>query len=91
MRHPVLHPRHKLEYFRKNNWDDTSIDAACDIVQDEYDRSYWLLDVEGDENMAQVNGNITVGCSFSNMFFITMLDTGSNNSRTKEHVRCPHG
>ncbi|KAI0040527.1 hypothetical protein FA95DRAFT_1502731 [Auriscalpium vulgare] len=36
----VLHPRHKLEYFKAANWDATWIQAAEAIVQEEYERSY---------------------------------------------------
>ncbi|KAI9432915.1 hypothetical protein H4582DRAFT_1798757, partial [Lactarius indigo] len=36
----VLHPHHKLEYFRKHKWEDTWIQAACNIVQEEFRQSY---------------------------------------------------
>jgi len=36
----VLHPRHKLEYFKKAKWDDDWIDTAKQIVRDEFERSY---------------------------------------------------
>ena len=62
-RHLVLHPRHKLEYFRRNDWDDTSIDAARNVVQDEYDRSYWLMDVE-DKGTTEVDRNTAVSWLF---------------------------
>ena len=48
VKHIVLHPCHKLEYFKRNKWDESSIAAACDIVQDKFDWSYWLQDFEGD-------------------------------------------
>jgi hypothetical protein len=51
-----------------------SIDAAHDIIQDEYDRSYWLLDVEGDKGTTQVDRNMVVSCAiyvlFSNSSFL---------------------
>ena len=84
--HTVLHPCHKLEYFKRNDWDDMSIDAAHNIVQDEFDRSYWLLDVEGDKDTTQGNRTIIVSCSFSNMFLLTMLNTGFDISQPKKHV-----
>ena len=56
----VLHPCHKLEYFERNKWDAESIKAAHDLVQDEFDRSYWLLDIEGDDRMTHADGNISV-------------------------------
>ncbi|EIW63731.1 uncharacterized protein TRAVEDRAFT_83257, partial [Trametes versicolor FP-101664 SS1] len=36
----ILHPGHKLEYFRDNKWSDEWIDAAKDITRDEYERTY---------------------------------------------------
>ncbi|KII83106.1 hypothetical protein PLICRDRAFT_119819 [Plicaturopsis crispa FD-325 SS-3] len=36
----VLHPRHKLEYFKNAGWDESWIATAKDIVVDEYKRSY---------------------------------------------------
>ena len=61
----VLHPRHKLEYFKRNDWDETSIQAAHDIVQDKFDRSYWLLDIEEDNVATQTNRDAVVSCSSS--------------------------
>jgi hypothetical protein len=76
--HPVLHPRYKLEYFKQNNGDDESIDTTHELVQDTFDRSYWLLDVEGDNNhnTTHANRDITVCCSFSSMLFLLTLNTG---------------
>ena len=51
----VLHPCHKLEYFRRNNWTDESIEAALEIVQNKFDRAYWLLDIEEDNSTAQAD------------------------------------
>jgi hypothetical protein len=89
--HPVLHPRHKLEYFKRNKWDEASINAACDLLQDEFDRLYWLLDVDGDTNISQVNGDTTatVSCSFNDLWYIhlnTMLNTVINLFQTQKHV-----
>ena len=36
----VLHPRHKLEYFKTARWEKEWITAAVDIVRDEFQRSY---------------------------------------------------
>ena len=59
----VLHPCHKLEYFKQNNWNDVSIEAARKIIQDEFDRSYWLLDIEGDNSTTHADRKSTV-CLF---------------------------
>jgi hypothetical protein len=36
----VLHPRHKLDYFKKAGWKAEWITAARQIVRDEFERSY---------------------------------------------------
>ncbi|KAI9430134.1 hypothetical protein BJY52DRAFT_1096858, partial [Lactarius psammicola] len=36
----VLHPRHKLDYFKKHKWEGAWIQAAHKIVQDEFRWSY---------------------------------------------------
>ncbi|KAF8157780.1 hypothetical protein BJ912DRAFT_866724 [Pholiota molesta] len=38
----VLHPRHKLSYFKRAKWDEEWITAAEDIVRAEFERSYKL-------------------------------------------------
>ncbi|TDL13592.1 hypothetical protein BD410DRAFT_735159 [Rickenella mellea] len=36
----VLHPRHKLNYFKNARWEESWINTARDIVRDEFERSY---------------------------------------------------
>ena len=36
----VLHPKHKLKYFEKQNWDEDWIKTAEDIVREEFRRNY---------------------------------------------------
>jgi hypothetical protein len=36
----------ELEYFKKHGWEASWIDTACQIVRDEFDRSYASLDIE---------------------------------------------
>lgn len=36
----VFHPRHKLEYFKKASWPESWIQAASDLVCDEFDTLY---------------------------------------------------
>lgn len=54
---PVLHPRHKLDYFKKANWQQDWINVATAIVRDEYEHTYKVAqgDVEAEGN-DQVNG-----------------------------------
>jgi hypothetical protein len=36
----VLHPRHKLSYFKKAKWENDWIEAARQLVRAEFNRSY---------------------------------------------------
>ena len=36
----VLHPHHKLSYFKKAGWEQGWIDTAKDLVRDEFNKSY---------------------------------------------------
>src|ERR1700730_4210053 len=79
--HLVLHPRHKLEYFRKNHWDDSLIEVAHDIVQDEFDRMYWLLDIENNGTTpAHASGNGPVSCNFVNFLVAPLLIPNLNDT-----------
>jgi hypothetical protein len=50
----VLHPRHKLSYFKAANWEDEWIDAAERIVRAEFEHSYANrgLDTDDEESAA---------------------------------------
>jgi hypothetical protein len=52
----VLHPRHKLEYFRKADWTEDWIEAAKKIIRDEYEHTYKVAegDVEVSEDIEKV-------------------------------------
>lgn len=36
----VLHPKHKLKYFEKQNWDEDWVKTAEEIVQEEFKRNF---------------------------------------------------
>lgn len=36
----MLHPRHKLEYFKNAGWEPEWIDTAKSIVREEFEQSY---------------------------------------------------
>jgi hypothetical protein len=38
--HIVLHPRHKLQYFKATGWEQEWIDTAEEIVRDEFEKNY---------------------------------------------------
>lgn len=45
-RFAVLHPRHKLQYFKTSGWEDEWVETARNIVRDEFDRSYAFMDFD---------------------------------------------
>jgi hypothetical protein len=63
MKHLVLHPRHKLKYFKAQKWDEEWIQTARDIVRDEFERSYKSENISGDDNAIEVEVENMV-CSF---------------------------
>lgn len=53
----VLHPRHKLEYFKTAAWEQDWMETAEALVRDEFERSYSALpvaDEEGDKGDSDV-------------------------------------
>ncbi|TFK60382.1 hypothetical protein BDN72DRAFT_779492 [Pluteus cervinus] len=48
----VLHPRHKLEYFRSAGWEDSWVDEAECLFRAEYDENYAPVDLDGNEQVA---------------------------------------
>lgn len=60
----VLHPRHKLEYFTKHKWEGAWIQAARDIVQDEFTRSYESVKGADDNgNVDRDSNNVSIDSS----------------------------
>jgi hypothetical protein len=53
MRRTVLHPRHKLQYFREANWEEGWIATAREIIHDEFKRAYATLPVNNEEPVRQ--------------------------------------
>jgi hypothetical protein len=53
----VLHPRHKLEYFKAQKWEDEWIHAARNIVREEFDRSYASVATSGSGNTGPACGD----------------------------------
>ena len=51
MQMKVLHPHHKLAYFRSARWDFEWIETAHKIVELEYEQNYKNLDVIEDSNV----------------------------------------
>jgi hypothetical protein len=53
-KHSVLHPSHKLSYFKTASWDDEWITAAEEIVREEFERAYEAIDSDEHEDEQEV-------------------------------------
>ena len=62
----VLHPRHKLHYFKNARWPQEWIDTARDIVEAEFKRGYSSQDVGEDEMSDQEV------CSLILLFYVVL-------------------
>jgi hypothetical protein len=61
----VLHPRHKLAYFKNAGWEQAWINTALEIVRAEFDQSYALDDNhDRDEIVEQPAGRAKKVCVF---------------------------
>ena len=54
--HPVLvlHPCHKLKYFRTAGWEEEWIETTHSIVREEFNRTYAFMDVAGEDQANKV-------------------------------------
>ena len=44
----VLHPHHKLHYFKTAGWEEDWIETARDIVREEFDRTYAFMEYDNE-------------------------------------------
>lgn len=42
----MLHPRHKLAYFKTARWEEEWIETAASLVREEFERSYLEVDID---------------------------------------------
>ncbi|KAF8232741.1 hypothetical protein L208DRAFT_1423064 [Tricholoma matsutake] len=63
----VLHPRHKLKYFEKANWEQDWIDTAWELVHEEFERSY--KQDSGSENEESPSPSPKEVCGLSLLFY----------------------
>ena len=78
----VLHPRHKLDYFKKAGWEEEWIITAKKIVHDEFERSYMAPVIEDDKPSA--SDQLLVRCflfSFPFYFNFTVIQTSTSSSK----------
>jgi hypothetical protein len=65
---PVLHPQHKLAYFKTQGWEESWVNTAYNIVHEEYDHLYALPHLnnssDGDDNYIAVC-SVDLVCDFS--------------------------
>jgi len=73
----VLHPRHKLEYFKRAGWDDEWIATTREIVQTEYDRSYAFMEVDEPDDLQP-----EPVCASQAVAFVLVTDRGISSQKT---------
>jgi hypothetical protein len=84
----VLHPRHKLEYFKRHKWEDAWIQAARAIVQEEFSRSYELVEGADDEDDEGHDANKTVSVIYAlPLFFGLTVPLADFFFEYQEHLR----
>jgi hypothetical protein len=58
----VLHPQHKLSYFKAAHWDDSWIKTVEQLIREEFERSYSSAYVDSDlgceEDAMESNGDM---------------------------------
>jgi hypothetical protein len=86
----VLHPHHKLDYFKSAKWDDEWIETAKQIVRDEFERTYKDF---GDANSTSFNAKVDRGskkvCSIGISVIHVNNLTDNPLYQDKEHFRQP--
>jgi hypothetical protein len=61
----VLHPHHKLNYFKNVKWEDDWIETARQLVRDEFDLSYNLPSTSQESGLSTTQVCITHLCALS--------------------------
>lgn len=56
----VLHPHHKLEYFKTAGWPNDWIETAEGLVHDEFEHSYSLLHASDEENGLMADADVVM-------------------------------
>jgi len=83
-RHLVLHPQHKLKYFKNAGWPVDWIHSAWEIVHAEIDQTYMAQDIDSDVEM--VEGDKVCLVLLMIIHFPTYNFIGCLNNK---HLWCP--
>ena len=83
----VLHPRHKLQYFKNAGWLKGWIDTARGIVETQYKHAYASRDVEEDDMSDQiVRSFFTIFSLLHYCSFLFHQETVPTSSNTFDHL-----
>ncbi|KIK32215.1 hypothetical protein CY34DRAFT_102007, partial [Suillus luteus UH-Slu-Lm8-n1] len=69
----VLHPHHKLSYFKSAGWEDAWIKTVEDLVHKEFERSYLNMEIRDDtdvEASVPATPAIDLSCSVYFLFLV---------------------
>ncbi|KAF8234907.1 hypothetical protein L208DRAFT_1259687, partial [Tricholoma matsutake] len=61
----VLHPHHKLVYFKATGWDQDWINIAKGLVQDQFESHYGTLPMMRDQSLGDKGGNASMATKSS--------------------------
>ena len=56
----VLHPRHKMKYFKSAGWEEDWIQTARKIIRSEFDRTYAFMDIEVETQAGSAEDKVCV-------------------------------
>ncbi|TFY73141.1 hypothetical protein EWM64_g10871, partial [Hericium alpestre] len=86
----VLHPRHKLAYFKNARWEQEWIDTARDVVHDKFKHSYASREVERDEEghseAAQEENEVTNSNIFDNLPALSAPTTDDDRDELERYL-----
>ncbi|KIK95453.1 hypothetical protein PAXRUDRAFT_140660, partial [Paxillus rubicundulus Ve08.2h10] len=74
----VLHPRHKLSYFKNVNWEESWIDTTKKLVKDVFKRLYTTEETDNQDGLGEDtpklkevhNWLLTIACALTNAYII---------------------
>ncbi|KAH9011825.1 hypothetical protein EDB85DRAFT_1878177 [Lactarius pseudohatsudake] len=83
----VLHPCHKLEYFKNTKWEGAWIQTARSIVQDEFTQSYESVEGANDEGDTEHDDDEADKQFISFLFVFGLTVPLADLFESQEHIR----
>jgi hypothetical protein len=81
---PVLHPRHKLAYFRKAGWEAEWVETANEIIRNEFNRSYAKPTITTNSSEEDAKVRTLIQCLL--IFYSMSFAAGVSHSETEGKI-----